>query len=237
MALLDIFKKQPEKEGAPPGLIKTRRGWYEDRYQTLIIQRNLFFLISALCIVLIAVSVVVIGGVVAKKRIEPMVIEVEELSGITTLVNPATDNKWAVSKVINQYFLTTYLRARESYDVASYLYNYNTIVRLLSSSNVYREFKNIINDPAKSAISLYGSQNTTSIEIRSILFLTDNPGGGQTAQIRFTIVENQGQRKRINKIASIVWDYVELNLNFNDMMVNPLGFQIQFYSISNDVQA
>jgi type IV secretion system protein VirB8 len=237
MALLDLFKKQPEKEASPQGTTKTKKGWYEDRYQTLIIQRNLFFVLSALCIGLIGVSVVVIGGVVAKKQVEPMVVEVEELSGITTIVNPATDKKWSVSKVINQYFLTTYLRARESYDVASYLYNYNTVVRLLSSPIVYRQFKEIVNDPTKSSISLYGSTNTTSIEIRSILFLTDNPGGGQTAQIRFTIVENQGQRRRLNRIASIVWDYVEMELNFNDMMVNPLGFQIQFYSVSNDVQA
>ena len=237
MDFLDYFKKKAEKEDKPAGLIKNTKGWYEDRYQSLIVQRNLFFLITALCIIFITLGVVVIGGVISKKRIEPMVVEVEESTGITTVVNPTLNQNWSVSEVINKYFLTMYLRSRETYNLASYLYNYNTVVRLLSSSNEYRKFKQIINDPSTSPISKYGSNNTTKLEIRNILFLQDNPGGAQTVQIRFTIVENQGSKRRMNKIASIIWDYVEMNLNFDDMMVNPLGFQVQFYSVSDDVNA
>jgi type IV secretion system protein VirB8 len=237
MALLDFLVKKEDKATGQAGVMKNTKGWYEDRYQTLVIQRNLFFTLASLCIIFITVGVVMIGSVVAKKRIEPMVIEVEELTGITTLVNPNTDKKWAVSKVINQYFLTTYLRSRETYNVAAYLYNYNTVVRLFSSGNVYNQFREIINNPSKSPISKYGVNNTTTLEIRSILFLKDNPGGGQTAQIRFTIIEGQGEKTRVNKIASILWDYVAMDLNFDDMMVNPLGFQVQFYTVSDDVNA
>jgi type IV secretion system protein VirB8 len=237
MAFLDFFKKKAEKENSPASLTKTTKSWYADRYQSLIVQRNLFFFITLLCIIFICLGVVVIGGVITRKRIEPMVVEVEESTGITTLVNPTLNKDWSVSKVINQYFLTTYLRSRETYNMASYLYNYNTVVRLLSSPNIYNQFKRIINDPNRSAIAKYGSNNTTKLEIRSILFLKDNPGGGQTAQIRFTIVETQGAQIRTNKIVSIIWDYVEMNLNFDDMMVNPLGFQVQFYTVSDDVNA
>jgi type IV secretion system protein VirB8 len=237
MASSDSSGNKPTQEISPAGSVKSVKTWYEDSYQTLIIQRNIFFFIAALCIIFISISVVVIGGVISKKRIEPMIIEVEESTGITNIVNPNVNKKWKASRVINQYFLTQYLRSRETYNIASYLYEYNTVARLLSSSTVYRQFRTIINDPATSPISKYGSNNTTTLEIRSILFLDDNPGGGQTAQIRFTIVEDQGSKIRINKIASIVWDYVEMNLNFEDTMVNPLGFQVQFYSISDDVNA
>ncbi|NRA74013.1 MAG: type IV secretion system protein [Rickettsiales bacterium] len=236
MAFLNFFKKK--EENTSTDLIQNTKGWYEDRYQTLVVQRNLFFLIASLCIIFMSVSVVLLSGIITKKKIEPMVIEVEESSGITSIVNPNLKKDWSASKVINQYFITTYLRNRETYNIASYLYNYNTVVRLLSSFKVYNQFKKIINDPTQSSIAKYGSRNSTKLEIRSILFLKESPGGGgQTAQIRFTIIENEGQKRKINKIASIVWDYVEMNLNFEDTMVNPLGFQVQFYTVSNDVNA
>lgn len=211
--------------------------WYQDRYQQLSVQRNLFFFIAILCIVFIGIDVVIIGAVISKKKIEPLVITVDEASGMTTLVNPIKDKSWGISEAVNNYFLITYLRSRESYNIASYLYNYNTVVRLLSSSNVYREFKNFINDPGNSPVIKYSSSNTTRIEIRSILMLKSSPGGGQNAQIRFSVVEEQGGKQKINKIASVIWDYVEMDLNFDEKTVNPLGFQVQFYTVSDDVNA
>jgi len=229
--------KEEEGADAPTGKISSTRGWYEDRYQSLIVQRNLFFLLTALCIIFITISVVVLKGIVSQKRIEPMVIEVEDSSGIISLVNPNLNRDWTASKTINQYFLIKYLRARETYNAASYLYDYNTIVRLLSSSTVYRQFNETINNPSLSPISKYGANNTTELEIRSILFLKNPSGSGQTAQIRFTVTEKQGSKLKYNKILSIVWDYIEMHLNFDDMMINPLGFQVQFYTVTDDVNA
>jgi type IV secretion system protein VirB8 len=252
MSLLDIFKKKGSKESqsadhsvlqsANPAAHAAIRGnahesnWYVDKYQQLIVQRNLFFILTALSLVFIGVGVVVIGGVISTKRIEPLVVEVDELSGITTLVNPNKDKSWQMSTAINHYFLQIYLRARETYDVASYLYNYNTIVRLMSSSSVYRDFKSAVNNPNVSPVLRYSSLNSTTLEIRSILKQTSTAGGNQNAQIRFTIVEQKGGR-RFNKIASIIWDYVEMNLNEDDRAVNPLGFQVQFYAVTDDSNA
>ena len=44
-------------------------------------------------------------------------------------------------------------------------------------------------------------------------------------------------KKVYNKIVSLIWSYVEMNLNFDDRTINPLGFQIKSYSIANDVDA
>lgn len=237
MALSDLFKKKDPPQNVPKEQESSQNNWYKDRYQQLSVQRNLFFVIAALCIIFIGIDIIVVGGVISKKKIEPLVVTVDEVSGITTLVNPIKDKSWGISEAVNNYFLVTYLRARESYNVASYLYNYNTVVRLFSSSPVYREFKDFINDPAYSPIIKYSSFNSTKIEIRSILMLKSSPGGGQNAQIRFSIVEEQGSRQKINKIASIIWDYVEMHLNFDEKTVNPLGFQVQFYTVTDDVNA
>lgn len=239
MAQLDSANKKAASKDNVKAVDEATKtpNWYQDRYQQLSVQRNLFFFIAVLCIAFIGIDIVVIGAVISKKKIEPLVITVDEASGMTTLVNPIKDKSWGISEAVNNYFLISYLRARESYNVASYLYNYNTVVRLLSSPNVYREFKNFINDPANSPVLKYSSNNTTRIEIRSILMLKSSPGGGQNAQIRFSVVEEQGGRQKINKIASIIWDYVEMDLNFDEKTVNPLGFQVQFYTVSDDVNA
>jgi type IV secretion system protein VirB8 len=231
---MDLFKKK--SPGTATEQKPSSDNWYVDRYQQLIVQRNLFFILASLSLIFLSVSVGVIGWVISNKKIEPMVVEVDELSGITTLVNPTKDKSWQVSDAINNYFLITYLRARETYNVASYLYNYNTVVRLLSSYNVYSSFKKIINDPAKSPVLKYGSSDSTRLEVRSILPMKNSTSSGQNAQIRFTIVEEQGG-KRYNKIASIIWDYVDMNLTFEDKSVNPLGFQVQFYNAVDDVNS
>ena len=206
--------------------------WYEDRYQSLVVQRNLFFVIIVACVAVIVASVLIIGVLSEKKTIEPMVIEIEDKSGITNVVNPDTDRRWTVDESINKYFLMKYLNAREAYDVATYDYNFNTVVRLLSSEQVYNQFKNYIGVAANNPVALYGANVNTKISIRSILFLP-NKVAGQSAQIRFSVETSDG--RSFSKIAQIIWNYVTLNLSFKDRMVNPIGFQIQSYSIADDV--
>ena len=208
------------------------KGWYEDRYQALVVQRNLFFVIILACIAAIVISVVVVGVLSEKKTIEPMVIEVEDKTGITNIVNPNEDRQWTVDKTINKYFLMKYLKARETYNVASYNYNYNTVVRLLSSTSVYNQFQQLISSSSQNPVAMYGSTVSTTLRLRSILFLQSKVSG-QSAQIRFAIVTSDG--RVFPKIVSMIWNYETLSLNFDDRMVNPLGFQVQSYSIADDI--
>lgn len=208
------------------------KSWYEDRYQALVVQRNLFFVIIIACVAVIVVSVLIIGFLSQQKTIDPMVIEVEDKTGITNIVNPETNRSWTVDESLNKYFLMTYLKARETYNVATYEYNFNSVVRLLSSGEVYNQFRESISSASNNPIALYGANVSTSLQIRSILFLPTKVAG-QSAQIRFAVVTSDG--KTFPKIVSMIWNYVTLNLNFDDRMVNPIGFQVQSYSIADDV--
>ena len=209
------------------------KSWYADRYESVVVQRNLFFFLCLLCVGAVVIAVFLIGRLSLSKSIDPMVIEVEETTGMVNLVNPLEDRRWTVNKTIDQYFLVNYLRARETYDIASYLYNYNTFVRLMSSYSVYGDFKSTINDPSLSPIVKYAATNSTILKIRSIQFLPST-AGGSAAQIRFSIIEQGGAKQVHNKIVSILWNYVKMDLTFEDRMINPLGFQVQSYSIAND---
>lgn len=218
----------------PPEDTGLNRNWYADRCESITVQRNMLFLIAIISLIATVISVIFVAKVTISKTIEPLVVEVENTTGFTNLVNPNDTEQWSSSKSVNTYFLVNYLRSREAYNVASYVYDYNTVTRLMSSSNVYREFKQKLNNAETNPVIIYGSQNSTFIKIRSIEFLDSTPSES-TAQIRFSIIEQGGSKKVYNKIVSVVWGYIEMNLNFDDRTVNPLGFQVKSYSISDDV--
>ncbi|MCH9754177.1 MAG: type IV secretion system protein [Alphaproteobacteria bacterium] len=213
---------------------KTNKSWYADRYESISVQRNMLFFISLIALIATIIAVIFISKVTLSKTIEPLVVEVEDKSGFTNIVNPNEDEKWTTSKSINVFFLVEYLRARESYSVASYVQNYNTVVRLMSSAEVYNQFKNVLNNTDTNPVIKYGANNSTTIKIRSMQFLESTPEES-SAQIRFSIIEEGNQKKQYNKIVSIVWSYIQMDLNFEDRTINPLGFQVKAYSISNDV--
>lgn len=219
--------KTPEDNGA-------NRNWYADRSESITVQRNMLFLIAIISLIATVISVIFIAKVTISKTIEPLVVEVEGTTGFTNLVNPNDTEQWSTSKSVNTYFLVNYLRSREAYNVASYVYDYNTVTRLMSSSNVYRDFKQKLNNTETNPVIIYGSQNSTFIKIRSIQFLSSTPTES-SAQIRFSIIEQGGAKKVYNKIVSLVWGYVEMSLDFDARTINPLGFQVKSYSISDDV--
>jgi type IV secretion system protein VirB8 len=209
------------------------KNWYVDRYESVVVQRNLLFVFSVFGLAVVFISVFFVATMAGRKTIEPMVIEIEEMTGITNIVNPQENRRWTESKAVNEYFLIQYLRARETYNVATYLHNYNDLVRMLSYSTVYKQFKKTLNDPSTSPVAKYGANNSTTLKIRSMQ-ISDGSGGNKNAVVRFVITETQGARRSYNKIVSIVWNYSKMNLTFEQRMLNPLGFQIKSYSVTED---
>ncbi|MFN7095745.1 MAG: VirB8/TrbF family protein, partial [Burkholderiales bacterium] len=62
-------------------LISEVSNWYADRYEHMLVQRNLLLLFVFLSFVIILVSVLVIRQVSLSKSVDPFVIEIEERSG------------------------------------------------------------------------------------------------------------------------------------------------------------
>ncbi|MEQ9115932.1 MAG: type IV secretion system protein [Rickettsiales bacterium] len=213
--------------------VSQARNWYSDRYESLVVQRNTLFLVSLVAIIATVVSSFVVLTVSTTKEIIPMLVEVEENTGFTNIVDPKTNETWTQDKALNEYFLMKYLEARETYNVASYMYNYNTVVRVLSTSQVYSDFKKQISG-RNSPIAKYGSNMSTKIKVRSVQYLPDRESGDKNVQIRFQVAESSGG-KFYNKIVTILYNFTKLQLTFDDRMVNPLGFQIKSYAVADDV--
>jgi type IV secretion system protein VirB8 len=227
-------------------LVDNVSNWYSDRYNSTVVQRNLLLIILIAAIALVIASTFVVGNIASSFKIQPFVIDIEETTGITNIVNPLSSPDLTANDALNKYFLMDYVKAREGYSINSWRYNYLTVVRLLSSPTVYNDFRRFINS-SNSPIALYGNQISVSIVFRSIqLFppVTDNKGvtGDSQAVIRFSIFPDNGATlqgatgNRIHKILTVTYRYDQTEMSNDDRAVNPLGFFITSYrtDIEND---
>jgi type IV secretion system protein VirB8 len=212
-------------------LVTEAKNWYSDRYESVLVQRNILFLFSILSLAAIFLGVTVVGKIASSKSIEPFVVEIENKTGITNVVDPFTRTNLSADEALNSYFIMQYLRARETYSTADYEYNYKTLVRLFSAPAVYNEFRYQLNSPKTNPITIYGAANSTTLRLRSIQYLEP----GKTVQVRFSITETNGNRAEYHKIATMSFVYSKMELNLDDRLVNPLGFQITNYQVSDEI--
>ena len=227
-----FFSGGENKDKQPLDLLEDSRGWFANRYNTVVVQRNVLFLITLASLACVGLSGLVVLGVSKSRTIEPFVVEVEKKSGITTLVNPMTVKQYSADEVLNRYFVIEYIRARELFDPNNFQYNFYVKVRLFSAQNVYNEFRNWIRlSNADSPINLYSSIASGDLKIRSIQNLRPD-----NMQIRFTLefTKKGGDVIKKDRIATISFSYVSIEMNEQQRQINPLGFQITYYRADDE---
>ena len=213
--------------------------WYADRYYSVIIQRNFLIILLILCVIGALIATYVVGNVTSTFKIQPFVIEVEEKTGLTNIVNPLTHNEITANEVLNKYFLMKYIKAREGYNIETYRYNYFTVTRLMSAPSVYGGFKWFVNNSPDSPLALYGNLTSINVVFRSLQFfppdstdktLANNP----KAVIRFTLFADKGNLRevtgnRVHKIVTLTYKYEQTEMNEDERSENPLGFFVTSY--------
>jgi type IV secretion system protein VirB8 len=207
------------------------KNWYSDRYEYTLVQRNVLFLIAIISLATVLMTVIAMKQILDSKSIEPFILTIEDKTGITNVVNPLSRSDLTSNEALNRYFVVQYLRNRETYDPANYDYNYKNIVRLFSTPSIYSGFSIFLNSDPKSPLKMYGQSTSTKLKIRSIQFLDQ----GKTAQVRFTIIENNDEKRSSYKIATIGFVYAQMEMNMEDRYINPLGFQVTVYRVDDEV--
>lgn len=225
-----------------------KKNWYNDRYEFVSIQRNVFALITLLSLTLSLIATFSISQLVPLKSVEPFVIQVDEKTGATQVVDPLKAHELTANEAVNQYFIVQYCRARESFlggTMERNYYNYNT-VRVLSEPDLFRQYQTEIApsnpDSPSTRLGMYGSRE---IHISSIKFLDKKRTTTGEDAIRYLIKAQitekmQGgggqtvRAKTMQKLILLEFKYVELELSVEDRYLNPLGFQVTSYSVNED---
>ncbi len=207
------------------------KNWYRDRYQYVLVQRKILVLITSLSLLSSLVTVLVIARLTPLKTVEPFVIQVDQKTGITQTVNPASVKEITANESVNNFFIVQYIRARENYNSIDLSRSYN-LVRLMSESGkVYREFTSGAspNNPASNAARL-GTAGIRTVKFKSITYLTP-----QQIQARVLVEEKiAGNLAQQHLIILLSFAYVNMALTMEERYVNPLGFIVTDYRVDQD---
>jgi type IV secretion system protein VirB8 len=202
------------------------KSWYSNRYQIVVVQRNILLLFTLISMFSVAVAVIFVKNIMSSKSLEPYVIEVEQKSGIATIVNQMTAQNFTGDQMIRQYFINEFIHAASAYDPKTYKMDVDK-VRLLSVPAVYGDFRNRIN-----AREL-GTDSRIEIRVKSIQF-TDSV----TAQIRTVrqISLAGVDTKTVDEVITMNFSFSpNMKLNLEERLINPLGFQVTRYAIAEEV--
>ncbi len=202
------------------------KSWYSNRYQIVVVQRNILLLFTLVSMFSVAVAVIFVKNIMSSKSLEPYVIEVEPKSGIATVVNQLTSQNFTGDQVIRKYFINQFVHAASGYEPRTYKEDLEKI-RLFASNAVYNDFRARINPRA------LGASSKIAVRIKSVQFSDAN-----TAQIRILrqidVPDSETQTKD-EVIAMTFYFAPETNLTMEERLINPLGFQVSKYAISDEV--
>lgn len=211
--------------------VKAVKNWYSDRYDRVIVQRNIFFLLLLFSLVLILVAVFALSRISTSRSFEPFVIQIDENTGMAKVVNPASSEILSGNEALAQFFIKKYLVARETYNPVDFNNYSRQVIRLLSSQSVFWQYLGYIRADDNNLQLKYADRNTTYLRMRSWSKLDNS---GMKYVVRFSVQETVGDRNIFNKIAIIEYKYFPMNLRDEDMDINPVGFQIIGYRVDDD---
>ena len=209
----DLQNNIPEAESNKKFKLKS---WYSNRYQIVLVQRNILLFLSIMLTIAMTASIVFVKFVVSSKSLEPYVIEIEEKSGVPTVVNQMTSKDLTANEAVKNYFINQFIQACAGYDPKTYKRDAN-IVRLLSTQKIYSEFRNRIN-PRE-----LGVDTKITPRIKSVQFIAP-----EKILVRL-LLETNSKNKGIETkdyIIEMSFYFANLTLNAEERLINPLGFQV-----------
>lgn len=210
------------------------KNWYRDRYEAVITQRNFLGVIAVSSLLLALISGFIILYMLPQKTVMPFLIQVDEKSGYTTIIEQNSLATVSADESLRRYFVIKFIMARESYDALDLRENSN-VVRLLAEQSLFRRYMNEVVNPQnkESKYVTLGSDGTQQIEIKSVQFLD-----AERAQVRFKRITSSRHSTRGPEeehfIALVKFQFTQLKLKVDEMAINPLSFQVLEYRVDKD---
>jgi type IV secretion system protein VirB8 len=210
------------------------KNWYQDRYETILIQRNILLIIVFLFIFTFFITIRGVIELNSKKVYEPFIVQIEEATGIITKVDNSEVRNLPAEKAVRNASMVRYILARESYNYADYNFNYYQIARLMSSEDVYNAFLQSIN----SSIAL-GFEKKIDVRIKSFITMDESQNLIQVRIAKAVLPvgstsEEAFEANAKNYIITLRYEYRSLDLTETERYINPLGMQIIAYRIDEE---
>ncbi len=223
-------KDKDDQNGDSKKPVSKVKSWYQDRYQMVVMQRNVMFLIMLASLFVAGLSTVAVATLNDSKVFEPYLIQVEDKTGIVTQVSNQKIEKYTADEAVIKSLIYKYINARESYSATNYEHNYYKVARLLSTSSIHRRFLSDIDiTKPQSPLNLKGAELEVGMKSMGPISAKEP----DRWQVRFTVRQRSatsgGLSKTSHYIVTLKYGFDTSNLSMKDRYINPLGFQIQEY--------
>ena len=206
------------------GLAET---WDQEIYSKLRRDRNIALGVAGVAALLAGLSIIAVMMLTPLKTVEPYMIMVDKTTGHAEAVrelvyqenNPLTERESFVIAEINNYII-----ARHTFDPLD-AQRRALSIQMSTAQEEYRDYRRELNADA----NRFNASMRRTVEIKSIVpNMTD-----KSAQVRFaTTVEAATGDPIVNHwIATLNYDFVQLNMPLKYRYLNPLGFIVTQYRV------
>ena len=142
-----------------------------------------------------------------------------------------TSKAFSANESVQRYFIWKYIKAREGYVHSIFNYNYKNVVRVLSSSEVYGQYRNIARSSnPKSLYNTHAKHSTRDVYLKSMVFTSSN-----TVQVRVSFEDKGSSFRTYDKIILLEFAFENVEMNNDERFINPLGFMVTLYKIEDEV--
>lgn len=223
------------KKNTPENQAKVK-SWFQDKYQFVLVQRNILAIVTILSLFTSLMAVFAVQRLAPLKTVEPFVIQIDERSGVTQVVETSAKESLKENVAVDNFFLWRYVRARENYDRSSLPYNWET-VRVLSEPNMFSSYSALMSpqntDGPLMRLGDIGMRTVSNASITHLQSATTN----KYARIDFTVEESRRGTviAKFRATAKIEYAYYNnLELIQADRLQNPLGFLVVNYQLEEE---
>ena len=228
------MKKKKLEEKKPHHKIN----WYEDKYQSVLVWRNWLFVIILFSLAGIMCVCGILYYMLPLKSVAPFVIQVDEKSGLTEIVDNHTAKEYTANEMLTKYFVMQYVSARENYDIDTFKAN-GEIIRSMSSDDVYRVYQGLVSQQnPESPLNKFSFNTTRATDLISFSIISKTESGESIIQARMRVKETsatEGSKEYYSIITISCYFENNLQLNEKERLINPLGFIVTSYKADEEI--
>jgi type IV secretion system protein VirB8 len=164
----------------------------------------------------------------------PYVVRIDNNTGYTDIVTTLENKSVSFGEVVDKYWLTQFVRARETFEWYTAQDDYDN-VRLFSASDVGKEYVKLFEGP-NALDKAYGQHTVTKVKINSVV-----PRGDGQASVRFEKILKRRDAPDTSAqvtswIATIGYEYRKISkMKEDDRLKNPIGFHVLSYRVDPEI--
>jgi type IV secretion system protein VirB8 len=207
------------------------QSWEVDRAARAEVSARRAWTVAGAAATVAALCAAAVAGLTPLKQPVPVIIRVDNTSGMVDLV-PPYEGTTDVAQTVTRHLLTGHVTARERYFYGTAEADYELVAA--QNSPALNQQWAALWDRAnpQSPLNVHKDGTTVRVQIRSISFLKLESGRENVAQVRFTKYARAGgtgEEQVTHWISTIEFAYTKPSTDEKARSLNPMGFRIVEY--------